>query len=88
MMNLTQTPSQDLVNALFFTASKLNEDMYIGDVVVDDEGVAKTSVIKEDGKVEAVTLTKELQEKFQTLVISSASKAEAVAKLTPKEEEV
>lgn len=81
MMNMTHTPQQDIVNALFLAASKLNEDMYVGDVVLNDEGVAKTSVIKADGKVETLTLDKELQEKFQSLTISSASKAHAVSKL-------
>ncbi|MGL5100708.1 MAG: hypothetical protein ACRC6B_11905 [Fusobacteriaceae bacterium] len=80
-------PDQDTVNAFFLSASKLNEDLYIGDIGIDDEGVAKTSIIKADGTVETVTLDKDLQVKFQTISLASAAKVEAVVKMTKEEEE-
>lgn len=82
MMNLTHTPDQQYIDALFLSASKLDEDMYVGDVFIDDEGVAKTHIIKADKSTEQVVLDKELQDKFQSLVTSSASKTSAVIKLT------
>lgn len=91
MMNLTATPSQDIINAFFFTAKELNEDIYVGDILVDDEGKAMTSVITAEGKVEQKPLVKDLQEQFQHLIATSATKTETVSKMlaknAPKEEE-
>lgn len=88
MMNLTSHPSQDNINAMFYSAKELNEDMYVGDVVIDDEGKCITSVIKADGTVETKTLDKELQMNFEKLILSSVSKVEAVVKMKQAKEEV
>lgn len=81
MMNMTKTPTQEFIDALFTASKALDEDLYVGDVFIDDEGVAKTSVIKVDGTVEQVVLNNDLQVKFHELTISSATKAETVSKL-------
>lgn len=87
MMNLTATPTQDIINAFFFTAKELNEDIYVGDILIDDEGKAMTSVITAEGKVEQKPMIKELQEAFQHLVSSSATKTETVSKMLAKNAE-
>lgn len=87
MMNFTTHNTNEMYHSFASASKKLDENLYFGDVYVDDEGVAKTSIIKVDGAVEAVTLDKDLQEKFQHLVIASSAKVEAVAKMEVSSDE-
>lgn len=93
MMNVSEPVKQEMAEAFAFVAKQTNKELCLGDVIIDDEGVAFSHVVK-DGKFDKLVLTGEVQATFMDRakadmdLVTSAMKALAeVVKEEPKTQE-
>lgn len=65
MLNVSEPVKQEMAEAFAFVADKLKETLYLGDLLIDDEGVAFTHTVNTEVGFEKLVLTVEVQKTFQ-----------------------